>query len=54
MTGDDVFRKLMDLDLVLQDGEKMVALKMFLGSVRQDHPSLVKLAREVGEFTAIV
>lgn len=50
MTGQDVFRKLLDIDHILQDGSKMVALRMFLDSVRGDNPSLAKLAAEVDAF----
>lgn len=52
MTGFDVFRKLMDVDLVLQDGSQMIAVRMFLESVNEDHPSLLKLGREIDAFQA--
>jgi hypothetical protein len=52
MTGQDVFRKLMDVDLLLQDGSKMVALRMFLDSIRGDNPALAKLAAEIDAFEA--
>lgn len=50
--GDEVFRSLMDLDLILQDGDKMVELKMFLASVTPDNPSLVRLHGEILAFKA--
>lgn len=49
--GDAVYRSLMDLDLVLQDGDKMVVLKMFLGSIDPSNPSLAKLHAEILAFT---
>jgi len=50
MTGDDCFTKLMDVNLLLQDISKMSALKMFLGSIKEDHPSLFKLDAEIEAF----
>ena len=50
MTGDDCYRKMMDVDLLLQDISKMSALRMFLGSIREDHPSLIKLDAEIEAF----
>jgi len=50
MTGDSVFLKIMDVDLLLQDITKMVPLKMFLGSMQDDNPSLIKLDAEVEAF----
>lgn len=49
--GDDVYRSLMDLDLVLQDVTQMIALKAFLASVDPDNPSLAKLHAEILSFT---
>ena len=48
--GDDVYRKLMDIDLILQDISKMIPLKMFLGSIRENHPSLIELNKEIETF----
>lgn len=50
-SGDDVFRSLMDLDLVLQDGDKMVTLKLFLSSINPSSPALSKLHAEILTFT---
>ena len=50
----DVYKDLMDLDLILQDGDKMVALKLFLGSVDPTSPSLVQLHSKIREFTVLV
>jgi len=50
MTGDSVFLKIMDVDLLLQDITKMGTLKMFLGSMQDDNPSLIKLDAEVEAF----
>jgi len=50
MTGDSVFLKIMDADLLLQDITKMGPLKMFLGSMQDDNPSLIKLDAEVEAF----
>jgi hypothetical protein len=47
LTGDDVFRNLMDLDLLLQDGGPMVRLKLFLGTIAPDNPALHKLNNEI-------
>jgi hypothetical protein len=52
MTGQDIYRKLMDLDLILQDTDKMVALRVFLDTVSDDIPGLIKLANEVDAITA--
>ncbi len=52
MNGQDLYKKLMDLDLILGDVNKMVALRVFLDSVRDDHRALVLLAREVDMFHA--
>ena len=49
--GDTVYRSLMDLDLLLQDGDKMVVLKLFLGSISQSSPALAKLHAEILMFT---
>jgi len=49
--GDTVYRSLMDLDLLLQDGDKMVALKFFLGSINPSSPALIKLHAEILTFT---
>lgn len=53
-TGDDVFRSLMDLDLIFHDADKMIALKLFLASVDpvQASSSLEKLHDEILAFTA--
>jgi len=40
----------MDVDLLLQDITKMGTLKMFLGSMQDDNPSLIKLDAEVEAF----
>jgi hypothetical protein len=49
-TGQEIFRSLMDLDLVLQDMDKMVALRLFLDSVDPNNPSLAKLHTEILAF----
>ena len=54
MTGDDVYRKLMDLSLILQDISQMGPLKMFLGGITDDNPALIKLDKEITDFTARV
>lgn len=50
MTGQDVYRKLMDVEIILGDGDKMIPLNMFLNSIRDNHPSLIKLGAEVDAF----
>lgn len=50
VTGQDVFRKLMDVDLILQDGDRMILLRLFLDSIDPDHPALLKLAAEIDRF----
>jgi hypothetical protein len=50
--GDATFRKLMDLGLLLQDGDQMVGLKLFLGSMDLETPALRKLRAEIEKFTA--
>jgi len=51
MTGDTIFQSLMDLDLLLQNMDKMVALKLFLGSIDPSNPALAKLHAEILAFT---
>jgi hypothetical protein len=51
-TGLEVYRSLMDLDLLLQDTEKMVAIHGFLGSIEHSNPALAKLHAEILAFTA--
>jgi hypothetical protein len=50
MKGIDVYRKLMDLDLILQDEYQMASLRIFLDSIQKDHPSLIKLDAEIEAF----
>jgi hypothetical protein len=50
MTGDSVFLKIMDVDLLLQDITKMAPLKVFLGSIQDDNPALIALDAEVETF----
>jgi len=50
MKGIDVYRRLMDLDLILQDGYQMCSLRMFLDSIQENHPSLIKLDAEIEAF----
>jgi len=50
MTGDSVFLKIMDVDLLLQDIAKMAPLKVFLGSIQDDNPALIALDAEVETF----
>lgn len=50
ITGSSVYRKMMDVELLFQDILKMSALRMFLDSIREDHPSLIKLNEEVETF----
>lgn len=52
VTGLDVYRQLMDLDLILQDSDKMILLHQFLCSVSDDSPALAKLSHEITVFTA--
>lgn len=51
LTGDQVYLSLMDLDILLQDGGKMVRLKFFLASITPDNPSLIQLNDEVVGLT---
>ena len=50
MTGKDVYCKLMDLDLILQDGNQMMALYTFLNSIQDNHPALARLDAEIEAF----
>ena len=50
----DVYRALMDLDLILQDYEKMVLLRLFLASVPTTNSASVKLHGEIRKFTILV
>ena len=50
MTGDDVFRTLMDLDLILQDGDKMIALKLMLSGASPDDPNLIRFNDMILDF----
>ena len=52
ITGDKVYRSLMDLDLTLADISKMGPLRIFLGTVASGNPALVKLHTEIQAFTA--
>lgn len=54
ITGDVVFKALMDVDLILKDGAQMVALKFLLGGVENNHPALCKLYEEVTEFHTLI
>lgn len=51
LSGQEVFRSLMDLDLILQDGDQMVVLRLFLDSIEPGNPSLEKLHGEILAFT---
>jgi len=54
MTGVDVYRSLMDLDLLLQDAGEMGPLYALLSTVHDDNPALLKLHNEISTFTARV
>lgn len=45
-----VYRSLMDLDLLLQDGSEMVSLWFFLGSIDPNNAALEKLHKEILAF----
>ena len=54
MTGVDVYRELMDLDLLLQDMGEMGPLYTLLSRVTDDSPALLKLHEEIKTFTYLV
>ena len=49
-TGTEVYCRLMDLNLMLQDIEAMVQLQVFLGSIDPQNPALRQLHCEVEAF----
>lgn len=52
LKGDDVYRRLMDVALMLQEVEHMGPLHQFLTSVAPGNPALVRLDGEVEAFQA--
>ena len=54
LTGNDVYKSLMDLDLILQDADEMVPLMMFLLTIDCDTPALIKLNDQITSLTNVV
>lgn len=50
LTGNDVYKSLMDIHITLSSLEDMLPLKFFLDSITPDNVGLVNLNREIAAF----